>query len=934
MLLSLNVFWLQKWHQILGHCNTHDILKLQPIVDGMKISKKSEFHCEPCVLGKQTQFVSKKTASRATAPLEYVSSDVCGPIDPVSSDGFRYVVSFVDNYSGFIFIYMCKLKSDVTSCLKKFLADISPVGKIKCMLDISGVDIKKIRTDGGGEYMGGQFKQVLLENSIKHEQSCPDSPHQNGVAERSWRTLFEMGRCVLLGSGLPLSMWPYALMASAYVRNRCFQQRISQTAYFMLTGRKPDLSNMHIFGSVCYSHEQKRKKLDPKSKRGIFVGYDKESPAYLVYYPDLKRVRRCRCVTFTDMLPHSIDNSFLPGTMSADDNNNNNNNNNFKSFINDDDFPGTTFPPTVIAPQEVPAEDVQHEIIPEVAVVHADDEVVVEDAHFDVVDDDERRYPQRNRELPRRFADYDLDSGEIVDACKMVNIHAPKSYTEAINSTESAEWKYAKGEEMKALQENNTFDIVPLPEGKKAVGGRWVYAIKEDPSGKDLFKARFVAKGFSQVHGSDYFETFSPTAKMSSIRILMQLAVELNLIVHQMDMKTAFLNAPIDCEIYVQQPEGYVVKGSEAFVLRLNKSLYGLKQSGRNWNSLLHKFFVCNNFVQSPVDPCVYFEHMDSGVVYILVWVDDLVIAASSNSLMTRIKDLLKSTFKMKDLGVISCFLGMKFVQYPDRIEIDQSSYLKKVLSRFSMDQCKPRSTPCEINPAAFESNESEEPQRQYREMVGSLIYAMVCCRPDLCFVVTKLSQHLDKPNKGDWIMVKHVLRYLRGSLDRKLVFRKSKSGLVLQGFSDSDWAGSTEDRRSTTGYYFSLNPDGPPVSWKSKKQTTVALSSCEAEYMALSACSQEALFLEMLVRDLIPTGKFKPVVIYGDNQGALALVKNNIVHNRSKHIDIRYHFIRSNYVNGLIDVRYIPTNKNVADVMTKPMTKQKLDTFQKLLFG
>ena len=210
----------------------------------------------------------------------------------------------------------------------------------------------------------------------------------------------------------------------------------------------------------------------------------------------------------------------------------------------------------------------------------------------------------------------------------------------------------------------------------------------------------------------------------------------------------------------------------------------------------------------------------------------------------------------------------------------------------------------------------------------------MVCSRPDLCWVVTKLSQHLDKPNKGDWIMVKHVLRYLKGTLDYKLVYRKSEGGLTLHGYSDSDWAGSTTDRRSTTVYYFSLNRDGPPISWKSRKQPTVALSSCEAEYMALAACSQEGLFLEMLMRDFIPDVSFKPVVIKGDNQGSIALVKNNIVQNRSKHIDIKYHFIRSNYVNGLIDIMYTPTESNVADVMTKPMTKQKLDRFKSQLFG
>ena len=222
----------------------------------------------------------------------------------------------------------------------------------------------------------------------------------------------------------------------------------------------------------------------------------------------------------------------------------------------------------------------------------------------------------------------------------------------------------------------------------------------------------------------------------------------------------------------------------------------------------------------------------------------------------------------------------------------------------------------------------------KYREVIGSLIYAMICTRPDLSWVVTKLSQHLEKPTNADWVMVKHVLRYIKGTLNKKLTYRKSSEGLKLMGFSDSDWAGSTTDRRSTTGYYFSLNSNSPPVSWKSKKQSTVALSSCEAEYMALSACAQESQFLKMLLSGFIPTDPRKPVVIKGDNQGAIALVKNNIVKARSKHIDIRFHYIRDCYKNGQIDVVYIPTEHNVADVMTKPVAKQKLDRFRVLLFG
>ena len=291
---------LKDWHSVLGHCNKADILKLEPLVDGMKIANKEELNCTPCILGKHTNNISKGPSERAKAPLEMVSSDVCGPITPVSADGFRYVISFIDNYSGFMFVYFLKKKSDATKALLKFIADVSPFGKINKLLNLTPQkELEKLRSDGGGEYMGKEFKDALIENHIRHEQSSPYSPHQNGVAERGWRTLFDMARCMLLESELPKLLWPYAIMTAAYVRNRCYQRRLNQTAYFAMTGRKPNLGNMFPFGSTCFVYDvQPKSKLDPRSKQGVFLGYDRESPAYLVYFPDTGKVVKRRNVKF------------------------------------------------------------------------------------------------------------------------------------------------------------------------------------------------------------------------------------------------------------------------------------------------------------------------------------------------------------------------------------------------------------------------------------------------------------------------------------------------------------------------------------------------------------------------------------------------------------------------------------------------------------
>ena len=282
----------------------------------------------------------------------------------------------------------------------------------------------------------------------------------------------------------------------------------------------------------------------------------------------------------------------------------------------------------------------------------------------------------------------------------------------------------------------------------------------------------------------------------------------------------------------------------------------------------------------------------------------------------------------MKDLGPLKNFLGMRFQHSGPKVTIDQSLYLCSILKKYKMADCKPRATPCE-QPGPSKQSESADlnlDTKKYREIVGSLIYATTCTRPDLSWVVSRLSQNLSNPRDVDWVMLKHVLRYVKGSVDYKLCYVKCNDRLKLTGYTDSDWGSSTEDRRSTSGYVFYLNADCSPVSWKSKKQPTVALSSCEAEYMALRLSTQEALYLQRFTDDLKLSQE--PVLLFSDSQSALDLVKNPVNHQRSKHIDIRHHFIREKLVDGVVDYRYVETDNNVADCFTKALSKPKLQGF------
>jgi len=285
----------------------------------------------------------------------------------------------------------------------------------------------------------------------------------------------------------------------------------------------------------------------------------------------------------------------------------------------------------------------------------------------------------------------------------------------------------------------------------------------------------------------------------------------------------------------------------------------------------------------------------------------------------------------MKDLGLLTWFLGIQFVHDKGTIKMNQTLYLTKLLEKYNMENCKPRSTPCELK-LNLDSDEMSDTCANYREIVGSLIYAMTCTRPDLCWVVTILSQRLANPSDQHCIILKHVLRYLKGSLNRALCFTKCDDGLKLTGYSDASW-GSSDERKSITGYCFSLNKNGPLISWKSRKQPTVALSSCEAEYMALAATTQESLFLTQLLHDIDRDCQYEPVTIFDDNQGAIALVENPVHHQRSKHIDIKYHFVRTEFSQDKINVVHLRSEDMVADIFTKSVSRHQLDKFKDFLF-
>ena len=543
----------------------------------------------------------------------------------------------------------------------------------------------------------------------------------------------------------------------------------------------------------------------------------------------------------------------------------------------------------------------------------------------------QRRQSERIRRHPVRYGideyvDTAVDSIQH-HAYSICQIIEPQTMEEALAGDCSKEWKQAADAEYASLLQNETWDLVELPSGRQAIGSKWVFKVKCGSDWKvERFKARLVAKGYAQKHGIDYDETFSPVVKFQSIRVLLAFALQNDLLLHQMDVVTAFLNGTLEEDIYMQQPDGYLQQGKEHLVCKLKKSLYGLKQSPRCWNKVLTEFLTSVSFVQSSADPCIYVQGGDCPIV-VAAYVDDLIIAAKTEDEMKQVKRLLQSRFMMTDMGELHYFLGIVITYVVgESIELHQKQYSENMLKKYQLEDVKSVSTLADTN-VRLQKNDGVSKTVDpvvYQSMIGSLLYAAVGTRPDISHAVGVVSKFSSKSSEAHLTAVKRIYRYLKGSLDVTLKYKKSGDAQLI-GYTDADYAGDLDDRHSISGNLFLMS--GGPVSWFSKKQPIVTLSTAEAEYMyvALSTATQEATWIRQLLSDFhVPLEQ--ATIIMEDNQGAICITRNPVTRTRTKHIDIRYHYIREALARGTINLQYCPTETMVADILTKPLPKARFE--------
>lgn len=882
----------QLWHRRFGHLGYDNLHRLQKhsMVEGISVAAghfkdQQKEVCEPCIQAKQHRQPFPTSDRQSSRQMELVHMDVCGPLEEASRGGARYLATFLDDFSKLSTVIPISHKSEVATVVKEVFQ----------MLETqSGQKLKAVRTDRGTEYLNAELKSYFKDKGVLHEKTAPYTPEQNGAAERFNRTLMERARAMLFDAQLEKEMWAEAAVTANYIKNRSPSALTTQTPWELFYGKKPNVSGMIVFGARAYVHipKQLRQKLDQLSKPGIFLGYETTSKAYRVLLDDGKMVIT-RDVTFDESSPSSTQGTEGSDTMIT---------------IVASDTPPTSTASDVSAQTEAFDSNAEAQTEAFDTTEQAGEE---QGSSEQASRKAQMRYPTRQRHQPIEWwKSY---------ATKVTDHLEPLTYEEALAAPDAAQWKLAMDEEMASLQENGTWSLEEQPAGVNPIPVKWVFKIKRDAAGNiERYKARLVAKGFMQKEGIDYNEVFAPVSKHTTLRTLIALTAAEDLELHQLDIKTAFLNGTLEETIYMRQPQGYEEGGADT-VCHLKKSLYGLRQAPRAWHTRLKEELELMGFTASDADPGLYIAHNKDNNIYILVYVDDILVAAKDMAAVISIKERLTTTFDVRDLGEAKYFLGMSLDRNraEQTLKMAQQRLATELVDKFGLKEAKPRSTPMNSSIRLTQAEESsilDKNTYRYSELVGSLLYLSVCTRPDIAQAVGALTRYMAKPSMEHWTAAKAVLRYIAGTLEQGISFKQT--GAAVEGYCDADFAGDLETRRSTTGFVFICN--GGAISWSSKLQPTVAVSTTEAEYMASAQAVKEALWLKNLFWAFgIKIGTMK---IFNDNQGAIKLLKNPIASVRSKHIDVLHHFARERVSRQEVVFEYCSTDVMVADVFTKPL--------------
>ncbi|KAJ9530444.1 hypothetical protein QJQ45_012421 [Haematococcus lacustris] len=804
----------------------------------------------------------------------------------------------------------------------------------------TGGRLKALRSDRGGEYVGGELQRWLSSEGILHQQTAPYSPEMNGSAERVNRTVMNSVRAMLDSSGAPKPLWGEAARAVATVHNVSPVAGLPHTPWEVAFGHVPDVSFLRVWGAPAYIHQpdQLRRKLDSKVAKGIFVGYELGCRSYRVLVEGRVRISKTVVVDEAAVLrrsaPAAVEEESeqqaapavaAPTTVSPASGGTAGAAKGHTGAGTADRVAGMGAVPASNPAASSPAAD-------PVAGKGAGSPAPAAPRGGEPVTSS---YSLRPRiKPPVRFRD-------TVSLCLLASGGSgssggsggsggslaadPQSYQEAMARPDADDWLRAMNKEMACQAANQTWELVQREGWMRVLPGRWVLKIKRVADGNiGKYKARFVIKGFRQVEGVDFDDSYAPVVLHSTQRIVLSVAAARGWELQQLDVETAFLNAPVDegRQVFCEQPPGF--EAGQGLVCQLQKAVYGLRQAPRAWYQHLAQQLQQLNFSPSAADPCLFSLDSPGPEVHLLVYVDDIILASPDAAAITAVKEQLRQVFSLHDLGPVASFLGMRIMrdQAAGTLRLDQQQYVEQLLQRFGLAEANGRQLPLSPGTRLVKEGTALDSAAtlQYRQMVGALLYASTCTRPDIAFAVGQLSRFMQQPTLQHHQAATGLLRYLKRTAAWGLVYSSSGSS-QLQGYADADYAGDPDSMRSTSGTIFVLN--GAAVSWRSQLQTTVAASTTEAETQAAAAATKEALFLRKVLHHL--GASCDPIPIFCDNQGAVALIKNPVESSRSRHIAVAHHLARERQARGEVVFTHCPSTEMVADALTKPLSAQLL---------
>lgn len=911
------------FHRRMGHLNERDLRSLQGLAEGVTLDKQPLSGCTSCVLAKSHRRQFDKSTSRAKRFGELTHTDVCSIGIPTILGAYTMFVLFIDDSTRWITIYLLSSKSDVGDTFFDY---------DKIVFNQTSRHCQVLRSDGGNEYFRTSVKDYCNEHGILHQSSTRETPQQNGRAERPNRSVVEGVSAMLFDKNLPMSFWGWAALCFVYLKNRSPHAALrSLTPFEARYHEIPDLSMVRVFGTPCYMYLSKKHriaydgeaaKLLPHARRMIFIGYSSKYKAWKLFDPEREKEMYSSEVYFEDELEiHSPHTEKEKLTLAK-----------------------------FVAPEEYNVVKETEEIdVPAVSTTLTEtvDNAVLEPVQESVAEEDNQDDQDDQDELVSYDAPTSVDNIYLALLAKEETEDAP-SFKTAMAGVHRVKFQIAIDQEYKSLEDNNVFSQpCILPKGFRALDTKMVLKIKEaeNSSSERRFKARLCGKGFRQIYGVDYFDTFSPVATFDSLRIFLTLMAMMDYEMDVVDVVTAFLLAPLKEEVYINIPDGYPNKEKyQGKVLRLLKSLYGLKQAPREWNKELDLYLSQIGFRPLKSERCIYVGRFgDNGkiVCYILVYVDDLILGCPDRSLMAKLKSQIKRKFPLSDKGPISFYLNIHITR--DRlartVSIHQMSKIERILqdARLTKEELIMVEKPCKI-PASddFPLTKDMCPVTQddikamesvpFRSFIGILLHIAITARPDILPSVSAAAKYCQNPGREHWNAVLRILKYLQGTRKMKLCFGGKSNVLCVNGkfsliraSSDADWAKDLDQRKSRTGFAIYLFES--LVIWSSKLQSTVAQSSTEAEYLALAACARTVIWLRSLLTEMgfPPSG---PSTIEEDNKACIDISQSHRAHPAVKHIDIRYHFIRD-HVQDIKDIKLEkrPSAEMTADLFTKQLS-------------